>query len=76
MKVPLTIKYKLLQYVPGFPGIAKVLQQPASGVIKACPWCEVTGTYSKTLRKTVYTDNRCFLPGDDSMRKSNSFTTS
>ena len=37
MRAPVKVKVKLLQYVLDFPAVGKILQQPATGVIKACP---------------------------------------
>ena len=54
MSAPIEIKVRLLQYVLDFPGISKVLKQPSTGAIMACPWCDVKGIHSHNLKKTVY----------------------
>ena len=73
MTAPVRIKAKLLQYVFDFPGISKVMNQPASGSIKACPWCEVSGVYSKALHKTIYLENRRYLKDNHALRNSENF---
>ena len=53
MKAPVNIKVNLLQYVLDFLAIGKILQQPAAGAIKACPFCEIQGCYCFSLKKTL-----------------------
>ena len=73
MNAPVTIKTRLLQFVLDFPGIAKLLQYPGSGAIMACPWCEIMGVYCQSMHKTVYLQNRRYLPEDHVLRSSNTF---
>jgi len=72
MSSPIWVKVRLLQYVLDFPGISKVMQQPGTGGIKACPWCGIAGKYCDHLSKT-YTDNRRYLPNMHPLRRSNLF---
>lgn len=73
MSSPLEVKVKLLQYVLDFPGIAKLMKQPGSGGIKACPWCDVKGRYSKVLKKTVYLDSQRYLKEDHALKTNEDF---
>lgn len=66
--LPFNLKAKLVHYILDFPGISKVLNLPAQGAIKACPWCDVTGYYCKCAGKTIYLENRRFLPADSPLR--------
>ena len=75
MSAPVDVKVKLLQFVLDFPGLAKVMSLPGSGAIRACPWCEAVGTYSKALGKTVYLENRRYLHENHCLRHSSSFTS-
>ncbi|XP_066925721.1 uncharacterized protein [Clytia hemisphaerica] len=74
MEAPVRIKVRLLQYVLDFPAISKVLQQPAAGGLKACPWCKLEGCYCHALNKTVYINIRRNLDPTHCLRKSKSFS--
>ena len=76
MRAPVKVQAKLLQYVLDFPGISKLLKLPSTGAVKACPWCSITGKYSKSFRKTVYLDNRRYLESDNVLRSNENFTGS
>ena len=76
MRAPVKVQPKLLQYVLDFPGISKLLKLHSTGAVKACPWCSITGKYSKSFRKTVYLDNRRYLESDNVLRNNENFTAS
>ena len=75
MQAFVNIKAKLMQNVLDFPGIAKVLCKPSSSAIKACLWCHIDGTHCFALRKTIYVQNRRYLPQNQVFWTSKSFET-
>ena len=56
-----------------FPGICKLMKNPGSGAIKACPWCNISGQYCKSLCKTVYLDNQWYLDKENVSRECSDF---
>jgi len=61
-------KVTLLHYVLDYPGIGKVLSVVGSGGLQGCMFCTIEGKRKDALKKTVYLENRRFLPEQSNLR--------
>ena len=68
-KVPFKAKVEILLHILDYPGICKVMSVVGSGGINGCMFCDLKGTYNPDLQKTVYLQNRKFLPENSKLRK-------
>lgn len=67
-KAPFNCKVALLLHILDYPGMCKVMSVVGSGGIHGCMFCNIEGVRDENLNKTVYLQNRRFLPEDSSMR--------
>ena len=65
---PFQTKVKLLLHVLDYPGIGKVMSIVGSGGVQGCMFCNLQGEHERNLQKTVYLQNRRFLPEDSELR--------
>lgn len=66
---PFKAKASILLHVLDYPGITKVMGVVGSGGIQGCAFCSLAGERSEILRKTVYLQNRRYLPSSSPLRK-------
>lgn len=66
---PFECKAALLLYVLDYPGIGKVMSVIGSGGFQGCIFCKMQGVHNEHLQKTVYLQNRRFLPLSSELRK-------
>ena len=66
---PFDCKVAVLLYILDYPGICKTLSVVGSGGLQGCMFCNIQGIRNKHLDKTVYLQNRRFLPSESSLRK-------
>ena len=66
---PFQCKAALLLHVLDYPGIGKVMSVVGSGGFQGCAFCVLPGERNVNLQKTVYLQNRRFLPENSEMRK-------
>lgn len=66
---PFQCKVEILLYVLDYPGIGKVMSVVGSGGYQGCMFCDLEGERDENLQKTVYLQNRRFLPIDSKLRK-------
>ena len=66
---PFKAKASILLHVLDYPGISKVLGVVGSGGIQGCAFCSLEGERSEVLQKTVYLQNRRFLPSSSPLRQ-------
>ena len=52
-----------------YPGIGKVLSVVGSGGLQDCIFCNIEGKRNDTLKKTIYLENRRFLPVQSRQRR-------
>lgn len=66
---PFKAKVAVLLYVLDYPGIGKVLGVVGSGGLQGCAFCSLQGERCEVLHKTVYMQNRRYLPSTSPLRK-------
>lgn len=66
---PFECKAAILLHILDYPGIGKVLSVVGSGGLQGCMFCDIKGTRNENLKKTVYLQNRRFLPDGSPLRK-------
>ena len=66
---PFQCKVEILLYVLDYPGLGKVMSVVGSGGLQGCMFCNLEGERDSNLQKTVYLQNRRFLPPDSKLRK-------
>ena len=62
-------KVAVLLSVLDYPGIGKVLGVVGSGGLHKCAFCSLQGEQYEVLHKTVYMQNRRYLPSTSPLRK-------
>ena len=65
---PFECKVAVLLYVLDYPGVCKTMSVVGSGGLQGCMFCNIQGVRNKDLNKTVYLQNRRFLPAESSLR--------
>ena len=68
-QAPFNCKVALLLHILDYPGMCKVMSVVGSGGDHCCMFCNIEGVRDQNLNKTVYLQNRRFLPKESSMRK-------
>lgn len=63
---PFKAKAAILLHVLDYPGMGKMMSVVGSG---GCMFCDLEGTHNSDLQKTIYLQNRRFLPEDSDLRK-------
>ena len=66
---PFECKVAVLLHILDYPGIGKVMSVVGSGGLQGCVFCGIQGERDMHLNKTVYLQNRRYLPKDSKMRK-------
>ena len=68
-QAPFTLKVSVLLHILDYPGLGKVMGVVGSGGIQGCAFCDLSGERNEVLHKTLYLQNRRFLPPSSPLRK-------